>query len=39
MAYRMSLNVHFLHSHLDFIPENLEEVSDDQGERFHQDIK
>jgi hypothetical protein len=42
-AYRklgcnMSLKVHFLHSHLDFFPENLGMVSDEQGERFHQDI-
>jgi hypothetical protein len=36
---RMSLKVHFLHSHLDFFPENLGEVSDEEGERFHQDIK
>jgi DNA-binding ferritin-like protein len=32
----MSLKVHFLHSHLDFFPENLGEVSDEQGERFQQ---
>ena len=29
----------FLHSHLNFVPENLGEVSDDEGERFHQDIQ
>lgn len=34
----MSLKIHFLHSHLDFFPENLGAVSDEQGERFHQDI-
>jgi len=34
----MSLKIHFLESHLDFFPENLCEVSDEQGERFHQDI-
>jgi hypothetical protein len=34
----MSLKVHFLGSHLDFFPENLGAVSDEQGERFHQDI-
>jgi hypothetical protein len=34
----MSLEVHLLHSHVDFFPENLE-VSDAQGDRFHQDIK
>jgi len=35
----MSLKIHFLHSHLDFFPENLGAVSDEQGERFHQDIQ
>ncbi|GBM90320.1 hypothetical protein AVEN_116310-1 [Araneus ventricosus] len=35
----MSLKVHFLDSHLDYFPENLGAVSEDQGERFHQDIK
>ena len=34
----MSLKIHFLHSHLDFFPDNLGDVSDEQGERFHQDI-
>ena len=27
-----------LETHLDFFPENLGEVSDEHGERFHQDI-
>lgn len=35
----MSLKIHFLHSHLNFFPENLESVSDEHGERFHQDLK
>ena len=35
----MSLNMHFLHSYLDFFPENLREISDEQGEIFHQDIQ
>ena len=30
---------HFFHSHLDRFPENLGDVSNKQGERFHQDIK
>ncbi|UYV79714.1 hypothetical protein LAZ67_18000389 [Cordylochernes scorpioides] len=34
----MSLKIHFLHSHLDFFPDNLGAVSDEHGERFHQDI-
>lgn len=35
----MSIKMHFLFSHLDRFPENLGDVSDEQGERFHQDIK
>lgn len=38
LGCRMSLKVHFLHSHLDWFPENLGDYSDEQGERFHQDI-
>jgi len=33
-----SLNVNFLHSHLDFFPENMGAISGEQGERFQQDI-
>ena len=35
----MSFKIHFLSSHLDRFPENLGAVSDEQGERFQQDIK
>jgi hypothetical protein len=35
----MSLKLHFLHTHVDFFPENLGAVSEEQGEHFHQDIK
>ena len=38
LGCRMSLKIHFLHTHLDFFPPNLGDVSDEQGERFHQDI-
>lgn len=38
MGCNMSLKIHFLHSHLDFFPDNLGDVSDEHGERFHQDI-
>lgn len=38
MGCNMSLKMHFLHSHLDFFPENCGAVSDEHGERFHQDI-
>jgi hypothetical protein len=34
----MSLKIKFLHSHLDFVPENLWSVNGEQGERFHQEI-
>ena len=34
----MSVKIHFLSSHLDFFPENCGSMSDEQGERFHQDI-
>ena len=35
----MSIKIHYLKSHLDSFPENLGSVSDEQGERFNQDIK
>ena len=38
MGCKMSLKVHFLHSQLPFFHENLGAVSDEHGERFHQDI-
>ena len=31
--------MHFPHGHLDNFPENCGDVSDEQCERFHQDIK
>ena len=34
----MSLKTHFLHSHLDFFPENFGAVIDEHGERIYQDI-
>ncbi|UYV80508.1 hypothetical protein LAZ67_19000385 [Cordylochernes scorpioides] len=38
LGCNMSLKIHFLHSHLDFFPDNLGAVSDEHGERLHQDI-
>jgi len=38
MSYKMSLKIHFLHSHLDIFLDNLGALSDEQDERFHQDI-
>ena len=34
----MPLKIHFLHSYLDFFPKNHGAVSDEHGERFHQEI-
>ena len=39
LGCRMSLKVHYLHSHLDFFRPNLGAVSEEHGERFHQDIQ
>ena len=39
LGCNMSVKVHFLHCHLDLFPENFGCVSEEQGERFHQDIK
>ena len=39
MECRMSLKMHFFHSHLKFFPENLGAVSDVQSEKFYQDIQ
>jgi hypothetical protein len=38
MGCNMSLKIHFLHSHLDFFPQNLGAISDEHGQCFHQDI-
>ena len=34
----MSLKVYFLHAHFDYFPQNLGDMSKEQGERFRQDI-
>lgn len=39
LGCNMSIKMHFLNSHLEQFPANLGDVSDEQGERFHQDIK
>ena len=38
LGANMSIKLQFLHSHLVRFPENIDDVSDEQGERFHQDI-
>ena len=35
----MSIKVHFWHSHQDKFPDNCDDVCDEQGEQFQQDIK
>jgi hypothetical protein len=35
----LSLKLHFLHFHLDYFTESLGDLSEEQGERFHQDVK
>lgn len=35
----MNLKLHFLDSHIEYFPENLGHFSEEQGERFHQDLK
>ena len=39
LGCRMFLKLNFLHSHLDFFRENFGNVSEEHGERFHQDIQ
>ena len=39
LGCNMSIKVHYLHSHLDRFPENLGDYSEEQGERFHQDLR
>ena len=39
LGCNMSVKLHFLYSQFDRFPENLGTVSDEQGDRFHQDLK
>jgi len=39
LGCNMNMKIHFLHSHLDKFPENFGDFSEEQGERFHQDLK
>ena len=39
LGCNMSIKVHYLHSHLECFPENLVDFCEEQGKRFHQDIK
>ena len=39
LGCKMSIKVHYLHSHLSEFPANLGDVSEEQGDRFHRDVK
>ncbi|CAK9829696.1 hypothetical protein ANTRET_LOCUS6991 [Anthophora retusa] len=39
IGINMSLKIHFLQSHLNLFQENLGDISDEHGERFHQEMK
>ncbi|XP_076804583.1 uncharacterized protein LOC143448650 [Clavelina lepadiformis] len=39
LGARMSVKMHFLSSHLDYFPDNCGDYSEEQGERFHQDLR
>ena len=39
LGARMSVKVHFLRSHVDYFPQNCIDLSEEQGDRFHQDIR
>jgi hypothetical protein len=39
LGCNITLQLHFLVSHLDYFPPNLGVISEEQGERFHQDLK
>ncbi|KAL4714444.1 hypothetical protein ACJJTC_017739 [Scirpophaga incertulas] len=36
---KMRLKVHFIHSHIEYFPENLGAYTEEQGERFHQNVR
>ena len=39
LGCNMIVKVHFLHSHLDYFPENLGAMIKEQGKHFHQNLK
>jgi hypothetical protein len=39
LGCKMTVKVHFLDAHMDYFPENLGRFSEEQGERFHQELK
>ncbi|KAI6647435.1 hypothetical protein LOD99_12431 [Oopsacas minuta] len=39
LGCKMSIKVHYLHNHLDHFSENFGDLSEEQGERIHQDSR
>jgi len=39
LGCNMSVKVYFLHTHVNYFPENMKATIEEQGESFHQDIK
>ncbi|UYV84513.1 EPM2AIP1 [Cordylochernes scorpioides] len=39
LGVKMSIKIHYSHSHLDKFPDNRGAYSEEQGERFHQDMR
>ena len=39
LCSRISIKLYYLFIHLDYFPENFGDLSEEQGKRFHQDIK
>ena len=39
LGCNISVKIHYLFSYMDWFPENLGSISDEQGKRFHQDLK
>lgn len=39
LKINMTPKIHYLHQHLDFFKDDLGKISDEHGERFHQQIK
>ena len=39
LGVRMSIKLHYFYCHLDHFPENLGDMSEEQGKRIHQDFE
>lgn len=39
LVYNMSINIHYLHSHLNRFPNDSGDMKEEQGERFHRYVK